>query len=82
MRKNNLYILNELKNKNRGSTLLEVIVSVFLLTFGILALMAAQLRSVSSVSEAENHCCSSRRISNGRYAGKSERPRKKRREID
>ena len=54
MRKNNLYILNGLKNKNRGSTLLEVIVSVFLLTFGILALMAAQLRSVSSVSEAEN----------------------------
>ena len=53
MRKNNLYILNGLKNKNRGSTLLEVIVSVFLLTFGILALMAAQLRSVSSVSLME-----------------------------
>lgn len=37
-----------------GATLLEVMVSVFLLTFGVLALMAAQIRSVSSISEAEN----------------------------
>lgn len=37
-----------------GSTIIEVIVSVFLLTFGILALMAAQIRSVASISEAEN----------------------------
>lgn len=37
-----------------GATLVEVMISVFLLTFGILALMAAQIRSVASVSEAAN----------------------------
>ncbi|MDO4433498.1 MAG: type IV pilus modification protein PilV [Alysiella sp.] len=42
------------KNKVRGATIIEVIVSVFLLTFGILALIAAQIRSVASVQEAEN----------------------------
>lgn len=38
----------------RGATILEVMISVLLLTFGVLALMAAQLRSVASLSEAEN----------------------------
>lgn len=37
-----------------GATLLEVMISVLLLTFGILALMTAQLRSVASLGEAEN----------------------------
>lgn len=37
-----------------GATILEVMISVLLLTFGILALMAAQIRSVASVSDAAN----------------------------
>lgn len=41
------------KQAVKGATLLEVLVSVFLLTFGILGLMAAQLRSVSAVAESE-----------------------------
>lgn len=43
-----------LPQQQQGSTLVEVLVSVFLLTFGVLGLMAAQLRSVASISEAEN----------------------------
>lgn len=42
------------KQSVQGATLIEVLVSVFLLTFGILGLMAAQLRSVAAVSESEN----------------------------
>ena len=42
------------KKLMQGATLIEVMVSVFILTFGVLALMAAQLRSVASVSEAES----------------------------
>ena len=42
------------KKSIRGSTLVEVLMSVFLLTFGVLALMAAQIRSVGSIAEAEN----------------------------
>ncbi|MDO5356578.1 MAG: type IV pilus modification protein PilV [Conchiformibius sp.] len=37
-----------------GATIMEVIVSVFLLTFGVLGLMAAQIRSVASIGEAES----------------------------
>ena len=37
-----------------GATLIEVMVSVFLLTFGVLALMAAQIRSVGGIGEAES----------------------------
>jgi type IV pilus modification protein pilV len=37
----------------RGSTLLEVMVSVFIMAFGIMALMLAQIKSVSNVREAE-----------------------------
>ncbi|UOP05170.1 type IV pilus modification protein PilV [Conchiformibius kuhniae] len=40
--------------RQQGATLIEVMVSVFLLTFGVLGLMAAQIRSVSSISEAES----------------------------
>lgn len=46
--------MTNLQNKQTGATLVEVMVSVFLLTFGVLGLMAAQLRSVASLSEAEN----------------------------
>lgn len=42
------------KQSMQGATLVEVLVSVFLLTFGILGLMAAQLRSVAAVGESEN----------------------------
>ena len=38
---------------SRGSTLVEVIVAVILLTLGVLALMATQLRAVTGISEAE-----------------------------
>lgn len=41
-------------NSVGGATIIEVMISVFLLTFGILALMAAQIRSVAAVSEASN----------------------------
>lgn len=37
----------------RGSTLLEVLISVFIMAFGIMALMLAQLKSVGNVREAE-----------------------------
>lgn len=43
-----------LKKTVAGSTIIEVIISVFLLTFGVLALMAAQIRSVAAIKEAEN----------------------------
>lgn len=42
------------KSKVQGSTIIEVMVSVFLLTFGILALLMAQIRSVAGIGEAEN----------------------------
>lgn len=42
------------KHYAQGATLIEVLVSVFLMTFGVLGLMAAQIRSVAAISEAEN----------------------------
>lgn len=42
------------KSYTHGATLIEVIVSMFLLTFGVLGLMAAQIRSVASIGEAES----------------------------
>lgn len=39
-------------HKVGGATIFEVMISVLLLTFGILALMAAQIRSVASTGEA------------------------------
>lgn len=45
---------NILNNKQvQGATLLEVLVSVFIMAFGIMALMLAQLKSVGSIREAE-----------------------------
>lgn len=47
--------MNKISNDRavRGATLLEIMVSVFIMAFGIMALMLAQIRSVSSVREAE-----------------------------
>ena len=42
------------RQTHAGFTLIEVMVAIFVLAFGVLALMVAQLRSVSSVQEAEN----------------------------
>lgn len=40
-------------NAVKGATLLEVMISVFIMAFGIMALMLAQVKSVGSVREAE-----------------------------
>ncbi|WP_373740259.1 type IV pilus modification protein PilV [Neisseria sp.] len=42
-----------LKNSQAGLTLLEVLVAMFVLAVGVLALLATQLRSVAAVREAE-----------------------------
>lgn len=42
-----------LKNPQTGMTLIEVLVAMFVLTIGILALLSVQLRTVTSVREAE-----------------------------
>lgn len=42
-----------LKNSQSGMTLIEVLVAMFVLTIGILALLSVQLRTVTSVREAE-----------------------------
>ena len=49
---NHKFILKPI-HLNRGSTLLEVLISVFIMAFGIMALMLAQLKSVGNVREAE-----------------------------
>ena len=49
--------MNELrifKQKQQGSTLLEVLVSVFVLGFGLLALVTMQMKTVMTTREAEN----------------------------
>ena len=38
----------------QGMTLLEVLVSIIILTLGVLALLATQLKTVSGVREAEH----------------------------
>lgn len=43
-----------LKNTQRGMTLIEVLISMFVLAVGVLALLSVQLRAVSGVREAEN----------------------------
>ncbi|MCP2040298.1 type IV pilus modification protein PilV [Neisseria sp. HSC-16F19] len=42
------------RSQQQGATLIEALVAIFVLAFGVLALMAAQLRSVVSIQEAEN----------------------------
>ena len=51
---NRFSIQGKRPSKQQGATLIEVMVAIFVLAFGVLALMVAQLRSVSSVQEAEN----------------------------
>lgn len=46
--------LNQFKYQQQGSTLLEVLVSVFVLGFGLLALVSMQLKTVMTTREAEN----------------------------
>ncbi|AUZ04339.1 putative pilus assembly protein PilV [Vitreoscilla sp. C1] len=41
-------------HRQHGSTLLEILVSVFVLGFGLLALVSMQLKTVTSAREAEN----------------------------
>ena len=43
-----------LKTKQSGMTLIEVLVAMFVLALGVLALLAVQLRAVSGVREAES----------------------------
>ena len=42
-----------LKHLQAGTTLIEILIAMFVLAIGVLALLAVQLRSVSSVREAE-----------------------------
>ena len=49
----NNYDCCRLKNPQLGMTLIEVLVAMFVLTIGILALLSVQLRTVTSVREAE-----------------------------
>ena len=46
--------LSKFKQKQQGSTLLEVLVSVFVLGFGLLALVTMQMKTVMTTREAEN----------------------------
>ena len=46
--------LKKFKQKQQGSTLLEVLVSVFVLGFGLLALVTMQMKTVMTTREAEN----------------------------
>ena len=46
--------LNKFKNSQKGSTLLEILVSVFVLGFGLLALVTMQMKTVMTTREAEN----------------------------
>ncbi|UOO88422.1 type IV pilus modification protein PilV [Vitreoscilla massiliensis] len=43
-----------IKTEQKGSTLLEVLVSVFVLGFGLLALVSMQVKTVMTAREAEN----------------------------
>ena len=50
----NMNELKKLKQFQKGSTLLEVLVSVFVLGFGLLALVTMQMKTVMTTREAEN----------------------------
>lgn len=53
-----------LKQNQVGMTLLEVIVAMFVLAIGVLALLATQLRSVSGVREAEGQTIVAQAVQN------------------
>lgn len=44
----------QINTRQQGATLIEAMVSIFVLSFGVLVLMLAQLGSVSSVIDADN----------------------------
>lgn len=52
------------KQQQSGMTLLEVLVSMFVLAIGVLALLATQLRTVSSVREAESQTIVAQAVQN------------------
>ena len=56
--------IGRLKHGQRGMTLLEVLVSMFLLAVGVLALLATQLRTVASVREAESQTVVAQAVQN------------------
>ncbi|MDO5640076.1 MAG: type IV pilus modification protein PilV [Neisseria sp.] len=53
-----------LKSNQNGMTLLEVLVAMFVLAIGVLALLATQLRSVSGVREAESQTIVAQAVQN------------------
>ncbi len=53
-----------LKQKQSGMTLVEVLVAMFVLAVGVLALLATQLRTVSSVREAESQTVVAQAVQN------------------
>lgn len=53
-----------LKKNQRGMTLVEVLVSMFVLAVGVLALLATQLRTVASVQEAESQTVVAQAVQN------------------
>lgn len=64
---NNLLIkpyTGRLKIRQRGMTLIEVLVSMFVLAVGVLALLATQLRTVASVQEAESQTIVAQAVQN------------------
>lgn len=52
------------KTRQNGMTLIEVLVSVFVLTIGVLALLATQLRTVSGIREAESRTIVAQAVQN------------------
>ncbi|WP_373701060.1 type IV pilus modification protein PilV, partial [Neisseria dentiae] len=53
-----------LKQNQSGMTLVEVLVAMFVLAVGVLALLATQLRTVSSVREAESQTVVAQAVQN------------------
>ena len=53
-----------LKTGQQGMTLVEVLVSMFVLAVGVLALLATQLRTVASVQEAESQTIVAQAVQN------------------
>lgn len=53
-----------LKQKQSGMTLVEVLVAMFVLAVGVLALLATQLRTISSVREAESQTVVAQAVQN------------------
>lgn len=55
---------DRLKHSQGGMTLVEVLVAMFVLAVGVLALLATQLRTVSSVREAESQTIVAQAVQN------------------